>query len=580
MNYKDMEYRLHELLVRLQSAVSLLNLDGALLESLEACKDVVENKGYRVAVMGEFKRGKSSLINALLGSAILPADVTPTTATVNRITYGAAPRVVLNYRDGTSREIDIRELSGYVTKWTGGGLREAAGIREAVIHYPTVICQNHVDIIDTPGINEDERMTAISIEAMEQVDAVVVPIHARSPFSEVECDLVCQLIQSGNIHSILFAVTFLDQLDKEDYQYDRYMRFVGDRIRGNTLARLEALGKEAPVLERARRLLDNQAVFGISSTQALKAFVTNDQKLLEESNFERFRDHLLSTITARQLDNALQKAVDIIGKVAERFDGQALARIACYNEAVLECDRQSEAVARYGGGAMERLNGILAEDYPLQEQQIRELNQVKNQAVQCFIASLSQVRSAAEIPAAVNRGEAGAACAIEACLEAAKAKLAEIARREAKSWAGYGRSAIDFCPAGNGEDIASFALEQLAQVKFSWRAPVCPDRGNLAKVNVIDFAVNAVDVSVNELAESLRDALQRIRARIFQRTRDVSAQLAGPVMDGIRAEREKCVLEKSTFQQNFRVLSQDAADCRKQAEALLEAFLEQNSAGF
>jgi ribosome biogenesis GTPase A len=51
----------------------------------------VENQSFSVAVFGMFRTGKSTFINALLGQDILPSDVTPTTATINRVTYGVTP---------------------------------------------------------------------------------------------------------------------------------------------------------------------------------------------------------------------------------------------------------------------------------------------------------------------------------------------------------------------------------------------------------------------------------------------------------------------------------------------------------
>ena len=89
--YRSVEYRLHECLVQMQELLSILGFDQTLLDSIQDCKELIKNKQYQIAVMGEFKRGKSSLINALLGAKILPADATPTTATIIRITYGTTP---------------------------------------------------------------------------------------------------------------------------------------------------------------------------------------------------------------------------------------------------------------------------------------------------------------------------------------------------------------------------------------------------------------------------------------------------------------------------------------------------------
>jgi predicted GTPase len=136
--------------------------------------------------MGEFRRGKSSLINALLGLNVLPSDVTPTTATINRITFGTEPKATIHFMDGRKSDINISELQSYVTKLTEENEKTALSIREAVIYYPTVICQNHVDIIDTPGLNDDETMTRTTINILNDIDAVIVTVSALFPYSETE----------------------------------------------------------------------------------------------------------------------------------------------------------------------------------------------------------------------------------------------------------------------------------------------------------------------------------------------------------------------------------------------------------
>jgi len=54
---------------------------------------------FSIAVVGEFNRGKSTFINALLGHEILPADVVPTSATINRVTYGLKPSVRIRFKE-------------------------------------------------------------------------------------------------------------------------------------------------------------------------------------------------------------------------------------------------------------------------------------------------------------------------------------------------------------------------------------------------------------------------------------------------------------------------------------------------
>jgi ribosome biogenesis GTPase A len=60
----------------------------------------VENQALSVVVVGEFKRGKSTFINALLDQDILPSDILPTTATINRVVFGSTPSVTIRFKDG------------------------------------------------------------------------------------------------------------------------------------------------------------------------------------------------------------------------------------------------------------------------------------------------------------------------------------------------------------------------------------------------------------------------------------------------------------------------------------------------
>lgn len=96
-------------------------------------------------------------------------------------------------------------------------------------------------------------MTRLTIDLLPQVDAVILPIHARSPFSMTEKNFVCQLLESDNIHDILFVVTFLDQLDEDDYVYENYMRALSDRIRREVFAELES--RDAPGAGRPQSAL-------------------------------------------------------------------------------------------------------------------------------------------------------------------------------------------------------------------------------------------------------------------------------------------------------------------------------------
>ena len=116
--FVERDFQLYEILLHLRYLSEDYPVLADKRDEIEDCLNLIRTRKYVVAVAGEFKRGKSTMLNALLGAKILPAKCTPTTATVNRITYGAEPALRICYRDGTEELCGIQELSRYVTKTT------------------------------------------------------------------------------------------------------------------------------------------------------------------------------------------------------------------------------------------------------------------------------------------------------------------------------------------------------------------------------------------------------------------------------------------------------------------------------
>ena len=110
-SFRDTVNELIDSLEQLREYASSLQLDN----TAKSIGDVIaKNAGehFEVAIVGEFKRGKSTLINAILGQEVLPADVLPATATLNRVTYSKDPYVVVEYKDGSSEKVDINHQIG------------------------------------------------------------------------------------------------------------------------------------------------------------------------------------------------------------------------------------------------------------------------------------------------------------------------------------------------------------------------------------------------------------------------------------------------------------------------------------
>ena len=197
-------------------------------------------------------------------------DALPTTATINRITFGAVPRASLHYRDGQVQEVDIAELASYVTKLTQESAGYAARIAEAVVEYPSVFCQNYVDLIDTPGMNDEEQMNAVTVAQLEKIDLAIVAVSATTPFSDTESSFVARLVESPEICQIILVITKIDQIrEKErqkllDYMTGRVCVKVEEKLRG----RYE---EDDEIMAKFRRTFGDLQVFGVCALDALEA---------------------------------------------------------------------------------------------------------------------------------------------------------------------------------------------------------------------------------------------------------------------------------------------------------------------
>lgn len=315
---QNLDFEVYVRLHDLRKILSKYQPDGEFDEEMNRYLELIRTKRYRVAVLGEFSRGKSSLINALLGSSVLPADVLPSTATINRVTFGLDPHVEIIYKDGKREDIAIDAMESYVTKLTEESQEKASTIEEAVVVYPTVICQNHIDIIDTPGLNDSEDMTFLTKSQLNRIDAAIVTISALSPLSETERLLITSLIESEEIGYLIFAVSFIDRIDEEDV--DRVLEDIRSRISRIADEIAQRYGADSPVTQKANRILRQPELYGISAKKALKAFETNNNKLLKASCFPDFQKALYRILTTQQNVNAIYKSLHMMLGMQEKLE--------------------------------------------------------------------------------------------------------------------------------------------------------------------------------------------------------------------------------------------------------------------
>jgi predicted GTPase len=275
---------------------------------------------FTIAVVGEFKRGKSTFINALLGAEALPADVLPCSATLNRVTFGLKPKVRVEFRDGRSQDIEFERLSEYVTKLSTESERVAASIKQAVVEYPTNYCANRVDVIDTPGLNDDQSMTEVTLSVLPHTDAAILVISGLAPFSEFERDFLESKLLTADLGRVIFVVNNID-LFRRPEDVDRVVHHVEERIKAYVLDRAAAqYGVDSEAYQIYVRKIGRPRVFGLSAMQALQGKLTGDLHLQTISRFDVFEQELQRFLTEKLGASRLQAPLSRLVSVAREID--------------------------------------------------------------------------------------------------------------------------------------------------------------------------------------------------------------------------------------------------------------------
>ncbi len=309
-----------------------------------ALRNRVLERRFTVAVVGEFKRGKSTLINALLGAEILPADVLPTTATVNRVTFGLAPSATLRFLDGRPpQNFPVDQLAQAVTKLTEASTSLSASLEEAVVTWPVKLCSNGVDIVDTPGLSDEASMTEVTRRLLPQADAAIFVISATAPFSMTEGDLLDELLKMG-IHRIFFVLTGIDRLRRVTDR-DRIVKAVQVRVSERVEACAARLPDEAGRAFRTRHR--TVRVFPVSALQALEGQQTADGELIASSGMPELLTGLEAFLTAMDTIG-MQRRLQSVAELTLRFEA-ALPPPGARHSTAIELERLESMVRALQG---------------------------------------------------------------------------------------------------------------------------------------------------------------------------------------------------------------------------------------
>jgi GTP-binding protein EngB required for normal cell division len=165
-----------------------LGAESVAEEASELAERVSEGRFY-VACVGQFKRGKSTLLNALVGHAVVPTGFVPVTAVPTVIRFGDELHARVRMRDGSWQDIGMSDLKEYVTEELNP--ENKRGVDGAEVFVPSQLLSSGMCFVDTPGLGSVFTGNTATTQAfIPHIDAALVVVGADPPIAGEELALV------------------------------------------------------------------------------------------------------------------------------------------------------------------------------------------------------------------------------------------------------------------------------------------------------------------------------------------------------------------------------------------------------
>jgi small GTP-binding protein len=314
--------------------------------------DKLRQNRFNLVILGAFKRGKSTLINALLGEAILPTAIVPLTSVVTVLGYGESLKIEVLFQNGECKTIFQPELVDYITE--KGNPRNRKGVREVDIAYPCDYFKDGVRVIDTPGVGSVySHNTEVAYNYLPQVDAAIFVITVDPPLSAAEQEFLKDIREY--VHKLFFVLNKIDYVEPADRQ--EVLEFTTQVLQDNLQTQ-------------------QVSIFPVSAKLALDAKSNGHPENLAVSQLPEFEDHLRQFLYKEKgrvlliscISGALKSLTDstLALKVERQASAMPLAeledKIARFNQELKVLEQERETSLLLLDGRMKNVIGDLDGD--------------------------------------------------------------------------------------------------------------------------------------------------------------------------------------------------------------------------
>ncbi|MBD2336591.1 dynamin family protein [Calothrix sp. FACHB-156] len=270
------------------------------IEDITAASKNLKQGVFRLLVLGDMKRGKSTFLNALIGENLLPSDVNPCTAVLTVLRYGPEKKVTIHFNDGKSpQELDFQSFKYKYTidpaeakKLEQEKKQAFPDVDYAVVEYPLTLLEKGIEIVDSPGLNDTEARNELSLGYVNNCHAILFVMRASQPCTLGERRYLENYIKGRGL-TVFFLVNAWDQVRESliDPDDTEELNAAENRLRQVFKANL------AEYCHVDGQNIYSERVFELSSIQALRKRLKNPQADLQGTGFPEFMGALNTFLT-------------------------------------------------------------------------------------------------------------------------------------------------------------------------------------------------------------------------------------------------------------------------------------------
>jgi replication fork clamp-binding protein CrfC len=298
------------------------------IEDIKAASKNLSQGVFRLLILGDMKRGKSTFLNALIGENLLPSDVNPCTALLTILRYGVEKKVTIHFNDGKSpQQLDFQSFKYKYTidpteakKLEQDQKQAFPDVDYAVVEYPLTLLEKGIEIVDSPGLNDTEARNELSLGYVNNCHAILFVMRASQPCTLGERRYLENYIKGRGL-SVFFLVNAWDQVKESLIDPDD----IEELTAAETRLRQVFKANLAEYCHVDGQDIYDERVFEISSIQALRRRLKNPQADLSKTGFPEFMG-ALNTFLTRERAIAELRQVRTLARQAVNHTYEAIER--------------------------------------------------------------------------------------------------------------------------------------------------------------------------------------------------------------------------------------------------------------